>query len=151
MRLLRPALQCVFRSGRRLQAGPRVVPRARAFSARGVVITPQVKVGSIVDVGSMPRRRQPTLSPCLTHAPKDGPLQAYAELVLQGKIQEDRHQVKTLYLLQKVRISLRIVSPILRALQRIDSAISQCRDGCADAQCCALLSTLFHELRNVFM
>lgn len=61
---------------------------------------------------------RPTLSPCLTNVPKSGPLQAYAKLVLEGKIREDRHQVKTLHLLQKVRFPAAAVSRLSLAGNR---------------------------------
>lgn len=51
----------------------------------------------------------PALSPCLANVPKSGPLQAYAKLVLKGRIREDKHQVKALHVLQKVHASLVLV------------------------------------------
>lgn len=108
MRLVRPALHCFVRAGRRLQAEPGAVLKARAFSGRGVVCATLIgDAGS--SAGSTGRKREPTLSPCLTDVPKGGPLQAYAKLVLKGNIREDRHQVKTLHLLQQVRVTSRTV------------------------------------------
>lgn len=110
MRLLPPVLHSIVRAGRRIQAESTAAPKARAFSGRGVVCTPQVEFGAIVDVGSTAaRKRKPTLSPSLTDVPKGGPLQAYAKLVLTGNIWEDKHQVKTLFLLQKVRVKSQVI------------------------------------------
>lgn len=94
MRLARPVLHSLIRAGRQLESQQ---PRARGVSGKAVV--KQVRGSSLSIVR---KEGQPALSPCLTHVPKSGPLQAYAKLVLKGKIREDPYQVKALHLLQKV-------------------------------------------------
>lgn len=64
------------------------------------------------------------LSPCLANVPKTGPLQAYAKLVLKGKIREDKHQVKALHLLQKVWISKYVAEAPFAGRHRGDSLFS---------------------------
>lgn len=95
MRLVRPVLCSFARAGRRLQA-----QRGAAFRASGSFCADQTRGSSWVPG----RKRAVALTPCLANAPTAGPLQAYAKLVLKGKVREDRHQVKALHLLQTVRV-----------------------------------------------
>ncbi|CAM9578224.1 unnamed protein product [Scytosiphon promiscuus] len=100
MPLVRSVVHAYIRTRRRSRPVYGGVPYVRPFCAA------QVR-------GSFPSSRTPALSPCLTNVPKSGPLQAYAKLVLQGKIREDKHQVKTLHLLQKLHGSLEGYEPDL--------------------------------------
>lgn len=106
MRLVRPLVYSFVRAGRRSQA-ERVARGVPGKTAAASVGERQVGCcsGTSRSITWKPAAR-PTLSPCLANVPKSGPLQAYAKLVLEGKIREDRHQVKTLHLLQKVRLVL---------------------------------------------
>lgn len=118
MPLVRPVVHCYIRNGRRSRAAHEAVPNARAFCAA------QAK-------RSFPSPKT-ALSPCLANVPKTGPLQAYAKLVLEGKITEDKHQVKTLHLLQKVRVpSANYVSEGFTAVfkfLKISTFLSMCAD-----------------------
>lgn len=106
MRLVRPVFHSPIRVGRRLESQP----GARGVSGKAVV--KHVRGSSL----SISRKEgAPVLSSCLANVPNRGPLQAYAKLVLKGKIREDRHQVEALYLLQKVRFAKLPRSAFLRA------------------------------------
>eukprot|EP00752_Nemacystus_decipiens_P012674 g11227.t1 len=102
MRLIWPVFHSLVRAGRRLE------PERGARGVSGKAVVKQVRGSSL----SIPRAEgMPVLSPCLANVPKSGPLQAYAKLVLKGQIREDKHQVKTLHLLQKLHRSLEGYEP----------------------------------------
>lgn len=96
MRLIRSALDYARKVGRGLQVPREFVSGAgaQAESVIGVSQTSGVPVGSI---GGITQN---------DHLPKAGPLAAYSQLVLEGKIREDGHQVTALNILQDVGSSV---------------------------------------------
>ena len=124
MRLVRPVFHSLIRAERRLEA------QRGARGVTGEAVVKQVGGSSL----SIPRREgEPALGPCLSKVPKSGPLQAYAKLVLKGKIREDEHQVKALHLLQKVRTrgSASLLAVGKRSLLACRSGIRQDNLGAA--------------------
>lgn len=93
MRLVRPALDYLRRAGHELY-----VPRNNVSSARAYSATRSAGTRAAGIYGS----RKLELGTRLRDAPNEGPLAAYARLVLDGKIHEDRHQVTALCILQEV-------------------------------------------------
>lgn len=97
MRLIRTALDYAHKAGRGLQASRAMLSGARAESDVGVSQMSGVTTTTVGSIGGVTQNDRVL---------KAGPLAAYSQLVLDGKIREDGHQVTALNILQDVGISV---------------------------------------------
>lgn len=114
MRLIRPTAGCVCRARLQFQAPRDDDACCRAYSS---LISPGENPKFPVKYSKSKVKIKPGSCLLRDSVPKEGPLAAYAQLVREGKIREDEHQVSTLAMLQEVIFCLRAFA--IRAYRKV--------------------------------